>query len=87
MNNFVIIYGRRQKTAKLHKAVGGCYWANLEHLNGVAVDSVSPADYDSRCKFCWPRAGCKAGVVRENCTAVEEDESMNSSESDTEDSA
>ena len=74
--NFLIVYGRKRKTAKLHKALGGCHWSCMELLDCKAVDEVDPRDYDSRCKFCWPRTGLVAGgkgEVAENSDASESD--------------
>ena len=51
---FLIVYGRKRKTAKLHK-VGGCPWTSIQLADSQEVFIPSPELYDSRCKQCWPK--------------------------------
>ena len=81
-NNFLVVYGRHRKTAKLHKFSGGCFWANSSSLDCVASASVQSTQYDSRCRFCWPRN--RGNVIKGLDGEKSDSDSGNSSESDTE---
>ena len=51
--DFLIIFTRGRKFARLH-LVGKCHWSQVEVHDSVRVEFANPAQYDSRCKFCWP---------------------------------
>ena len=53
---FLIIYTRGRKFARLHK-FGSCHWSMIEVHDSLRVEVVTPGQYDSRCKFCWPGTG------------------------------
>ena len=54
---FVLVFGRGRKFARLHKSKGGCHWASLALSDSVTVQFVDPSMYNAKCKLCWP---CKA---------------------------
>ena len=56
-HDFVLVYGRGRKFARLHKAKGGCHWASLALVDSVSVQFVDESMYNAKCKLCWP---CKA---------------------------
>jgi len=51
---FLIVYGRKRRSAKLHK-VGGCPWTTIHLADSQEVAKPTPIMYDSRCKQCWPK--------------------------------
>jgi len=51
---FLIVYGRKRKTAKLHR-IGGCPWTSVQLADSQEIVIPSPELYDSRCKQCWPK--------------------------------
>ena len=51
---FLIVYGRKRRTAKLHK-VGGCPWTTIHLADSQEVAKPTPIMYNSRCKQCWPK--------------------------------
>jgi hypothetical protein len=51
--SFLVIYSRGRKFARLHK-FGSCHWSMIEVHDSLRVEVVTPGQYDSRCKFCWP---------------------------------
>jgi hypothetical protein len=51
---FLIVYTRKRKSAKLHKAKDGCQWTKIELNDFTLHELVTPEQYSSRCKICWP---------------------------------
>jgi hypothetical protein len=79
-SKFLIVFGRNRLTAKLHKAFG-CRWSGLEVRDSMEVEDPTPAQYNSRCKDCWPELSRrKKGTAQQKIGTVSSTEESSSSE-------
>ena len=51
---FILVYGRNRRTAKLHK-IDGCQWTSIKFADSREISKPTPEMYSSRCKLCWPK--------------------------------
>ena len=75
---YLVAYSSNRKVARLHLALKGCYWAGTELKDSKLLDEaeLSPALYNSRCKFCFP-------VEAKTAVTLDESESESSSSEDS----
>lgn len=76
---FLVVFGKGRKTAKLHRARSGCYWSQTELVDCELYDEIQDTMYDSRCKHCWP----ELRATKSEGTTTHQDSSGDESESDT----
>ena len=53
-SKFLIIFSQGRKFARLHKADGTCPWAYTLVRDCIEVDEPKAAQYNARCKICFP---------------------------------
>ena len=51
---FLIVYSRGRKFARLHSTKTNCHWNKIELTDSIYVTVPLPELYDARCKICWP---------------------------------
>ena len=56
-SRFLIVFTKKRKLARLHKADGGCPWTKIALNDSSLHDQVVPQMYNSRCRLCWPIKG------------------------------
>ena len=86
-SKFLIVFTRNRKQAKLHKALGGCHWSQVELLDCKLCEMMpEPASYNSRCVFCWPELR-KSNTVEGEPVLASVDKEGSEAESDSSEDA
>ena len=65
---FVIVYSRGRKFARLHRTDSNCPWSRHEVFDSIEIDAPLPEMYNARCKLCWP---AQAGSAEEESDIYE----------------